>query len=377
MVVELTVSSTQLTKATGAPNNAEDKKINDITVFGVNTTSKAVITRKFFSTELTPGEGQDEGKMKVSFKTSEQTDAIYVIANVTNDLTGVGGDLNVSNIGALNNVMASLIVPNKSGGPDKYEAKQTEGNVLMSGYADVTGTVGGSEPATADVQLNLIASKVILKSITRDAGAKGEYGKDFKFVGAMLTNVNTKAYYFADQYPITADSHPSYIGTTSVEGERPSMDDMSTQLVSGGPEDKAAEPNKLEKVKVLYEDLENKEFTGSLTDIAYWYVFENSSDPNIAKTKQTAFQLHYEYMPSDPQKKKDKYISLVFGNEGNPTLEPGKTYTITMSFDADFEAGTTPPGGDDPEAPTVEGQIGVTVTPAEWGTNENVNKPVN
>ena len=369
MVVELTVSGTQLTKATGIVNNEKDKTINDITVFGVDKDSKAVISRQFFSFE-----SAQPGNQVVSFKTTVQTKAIYVIANVGTDLTGVGGALNLSNIGALNNAKASLLLPGN--------IAKDEGKVLMSGYTDeINGGIGTNTPATATVTLNFIASKVILNSITRAQGAKGDYKTNFELVGAMLSNVNTAAYYFADIYPFNGESGPSHssfikeITTSDVAREA-----MTMQLVSGAKDPAAASGDKPEKVTAFYEDLSGTlalDYGNPLENIAYWYVFENSNDPNVAKSKQTAFQLEYIHKPGDGHTvETHKYISVIFGNNGYSELKPGKTYLINIQFDADLSDNATPPGGDDPDDPSVEGQIGVTVTPTDWAEGGNVDKPV-
>lgn len=375
MVVELTISSTPLTKATGQASES-DKKIDDITVFGVNTTSKAVISRQFFSAttespleEVSPDGG---GVMKASFKTTDQTDAIYVIANVGTDLTGVGEVLNLTNIGALNNAKASLLFPGN--------VERGDGKVLMSGYTNtIEGKIGTELPATASVSLNFIASKVILKSITRAEGAKGEYGTNFELVGAMLSNVNTAAYYFADSYPFNTGefTYSSFIKAITTPGV--AREAMPMQLVSGAKAPAEA-GEKVEKVTAFYEDLSSTpalDNTHSLNDVAYWYVFENSNDPNATKSKQTAFQLEYKHKTGDGHTiETHKYISVIFGNNGYPKLEPGKTYAVNIQFDADLSENATPPGGDDPDVSVVEGQIGVTVTPAEWTPGTDVDKPV-
>ena len=370
MVVELTVSSTQLTKADGAPDNAKDKAINDITVFGVNKGKNSVISRQFFA--LTGS--LESPNVQVQFKTTNQTDAIYVIANVGADLTGPQGALNLSTVKALNNAMASLIIPNPQGHGDKV-AKQEEGKVLMSGYTSEVKLEAGSivdKLATAEVQLNLIASKVILKEITRISTATGVYGTNYKFVGAMMANVNTQAYYFADQYPLL--EIPSYIGMIASPNDRPVIDKV---FMSGAPADQQAGPG-LEKASVLYQDLTTKaqefESTKTLTNIAYWYVFENNEE---ASGKPTALQLHYQWK-SDQQEtpQTDKYISVVFGNGIYPSLVPGKAYSVSIQFDSNLTDQDAPPGGDTPDEPTLEGEIGVTVTPAEWADGGSFDKPI-
>lgn len=364
-VVELTINSSSLsTKAAGAPTNDNDKGINDLTVFGVNATSGAVITKTYFGTVAE--DGVTLGHKLVTFVTTDQTTDIYVIANIGSDLTTTDGSLNVSTLTNLKKAQASLIVP------ANHAAKQTEGAVLMSGFTPTisNGPVGVGA-ATATVDLNLIASKIVLKKMTRSANALGAYNADFKFEGVMLTNVQTNAYYFGDGNPL------SYIGAISGTPEvRPAI---TKGFVSGA----AIENWGQQKITEFYQDLSqtaNFDDTHPINDIAYWYVFENDEAIGAGHTP-TALQIHYKWKKNDVDgtPTTDKYLSIIFGNSPIPSLEPGKVYSINLSIDSDFrstdQGGSGGGGSDDPDQPTISGSVGVTVTPATWVVADEVNKP--
>lgn len=355
-VIEVTIGSGSLSsKATGVATNVTDKTISDLTVFGANSTSGAIITKKYFSglTDVT------DGKKKVNFETTDQTDIIYVIANIGDDLTQAGEVLGVSNVKGLKNAQASLIVTSPNVVPT-----QTEGKVLMSGSTTtITGDIGGGNAAEASVDLKFIASKIILKSLKRDALSTGEYGTDFKLQNAYLTHVQTSAYYFMDNSSfigaITGDVRPAITATfatgrNGVASETEVADfkeDLATKVTSFAPGDAATE------------------------DIAYWYVFENS-----ATTTPTTLLIQYVWKETVAgAMDKVMYFPVTFITDDASKIEPGKAYNVSLTFHGNFKPTDQGGGGggggtDDPDTPIVPGSVDVTVTPADWGTT-NVEKP--
>lgn len=53
--------------------------------------------------------------------------------------------------------------------------------------------------------------------------------------------------------------------------------------------------------------------------------------------------------------------------DAKETIEPGKSYTVTVTLNGDVEAGAGG-GTTDPEAPVISSSIEVTVTAAQWVT---------
>lgn len=354
-VIDLTIGSGSLSsKATGAATAATDKAISDLTVFGVNATSGAIITKKYFGT-LTDVDGS---KKKVNLETTDQTDEIYVVANIGEDLTGAGKALSVSNVKGLKSAQASLIVT-----PANTPA-QTEGKVLMSGSTTtITDDIGGNNPATASVDLKFIASKIILKSLKRDALSTGAYDTDFQLQNAYLTHVQTSAYYFMD--------NSSFIGTIASD-VRPAI----TPTFATGRNGVASET----EVADFKEGLTSKVTSfapgdAATEDIAYWYVFENS-----ATATPTTLLIEYVWKEeSTGSMDKKMYFPVTFIANDASKIEPGKAYNVSLTFHGNFkpkdDGGAGGGGGtDDPDTPIVPGSVDVTVTPANWGET-SVEKP--
>lgn len=346
MVVELSIGGASLsTKAAGEATNDNDKTITDLTVFGVNSTTDAIITKKYFSAPASDGTNK-----KVEFETTDQTTEIHVIANLGADLTGSGKALNVNTLKALKNAKTSLIVTTPGTAP-----AQTEGNVVMSGFTTtVTRGVSGAN-ATASVPLNFIASKIILKSLSRAASSEGAYGTDFKFENALLTNVQTSAYYIRD--------NNSYIGAISTD-IRPAIAESWATGRSGQSDTEVADFN-----QSLSSITQFNPGDAATQNIAYWYVFENSN-----ATKHTTLLIEYVWKETTAgTMDKKMYFPVTFITGDANKIEPGKAYNVSMTFKGNFKPKDDGGGGggggtDNPDTPIVPGSVDVTVTPASWTT---------
>lgn len=352
MVVELTIGSGSLSsRAAGVATNASDKAITNLTVFGVNPTTGAVVTKKYFGT-LTDAGG---GNKKVNFETTDQTTEIHVIANIGSDLTTGGGALDVQTFKSLKNAQASLIVT-----PGNAPS-QTQGNVLMSGSTStINGTIGGATPATASVSLNFIASKIILKSLKRGAASVGTYGTDFELKNAILTNVQTSAYYLRD--------NDSYIGVIAA-GVRPAITKTWATGRSGQTDTEVTDFSQAISIADFTPDATATE------DIGYWYIFEN--DEAIGGGgKPTSLLIHYLWKETTVGlMNKDMYLPITFHTNDGGAIEPGKAYNVSLTFNGNFSPDGTGGGGTpDPDTPIVPGSVDVTVTPAAW-TDQTTEKP--
>lgn len=348
MVVELTIGGAALsTKAAGEATNDNDKTITDLTVFGVNTTTDAIITKKYFSAPTSDG---SNGNKKVVFETTDQTTEIHVIANLGQDLTGSGKALNVNTLKALKNAKTSLIVTSSGAAP-----AQTEGNVVMSGSTTTVTPGQGGANATASVPLNFIASKIILKSLSRTASSEGVYGTDFKFENALLTNVQTSAYYIID--------NNSYIGAISTD-IRPAIAESWATGRSGQSDTEVADYN-----QSLSSITQFNPGDAATQNIAYWYVFENSN-----ATKHTTLLIEYLWKETQSgAMDKKMYFPVTFMTGDANKIEPGKAYNVSMTFKGNFKPKDDGGGGGgggttDPDTPIVPGSVDVTVTPATWTT---------
>lgn len=352
MKVEVTINGTSLSKAAGVATNTNDKEITDLNVLGV-ASDGAVVSKAYFSGAGVVAEG-DAGAKKVVFPTTDKTTTIYVIANAGEDLTTGSKALNVNTIKQVMNATGSLIV---TGNPNT--SKQTEGNVLMSGSASVTpADPDGGESAKSAVTLEYIAAKIILKSLKRAAGAQGTYKTHFEFQNAILTNVQTAAYYFKSNNSFIGEIQP---GTPN--SQRDAIIPVWATGKTGGTGAVVPEFN--------YKIPEVQDFddTHPINDIAYWYVFENSNgDP----AKLTTLSIKYKWLRSvaDQQSWEELYFPISFVTGDGVAIEPGKAYEVSMTFKADLrpeDLGGGPGGGtDDPDKPVIPGDVDVTVTPTDW-----------
>lgn len=360
MVVKLTIGGKPLTtKAAGAADNATDQTIDNLTLFGVNGTSGNVITKKYFgSSNLTAGAGQAK---VATFETTDQTTEIYAIANIGSDLTtGATDVLNVPTLKALKNAKASLL---STGSP-----AQTQGNVLMSG-STTSITDGGGGNRTASITLNFIASKIILKSLTRDAASTGAYGTDFQFQAAQLNHVNTAAYYMAD-----ADS---YIGAIATNSVRPAISlSWATGMASGGSGTVVADFSQSLLASVTTGNFAPG--SAAVEDLGYWYVFENGE-----AATPTTLLIHYLWKETNAgTMTTNMYFPVTFHANHDGGLQPGQAYNVALTFKGNFLPTDNPGGGGgtggggttDPDTPIKPGDVTVTVTPTAWGSTA-VNKP--
>nr|WP_242506920.1 fimbrial protein [Parabacteroides goldsteinii] len=191
MLVDITLSNGEKSKAAGVATVDEDKTINNVTVFFLNATDQIVSKTYVPGASLTPTE--DGTGKTVSVETRSTATQMMVIANLGEDRTT--GTLNVSTKSQLEGVVQSLITSGGSPAP-----VQVKTDVLMSGEGVVQNMTanpdGGASTANASVTLNFIAAKITLSSIALGNDVKGTYGTDFKFTRAFLLNVQTNSWYF-------------------------------------------------------------------------------------------------------------------------------------------------------------------------------------
>lgn len=357
VTVKLTIGGTQLqTRAGGATTNDNDKAVTNLSVFGVDAATGAVVSKEYFGT-VTAATGDAKS---VEFTTSTLTTAIYVVANTSADLTTGSGALNVNTLNALKNATAALI----SGTPPT--PTQTEGNVLMSG--EVAGLdFTGAAPHTAAVSLNYIGAKIILRSVTRGATSQGTYNTHFNLQNIILNNVNTAAYFFKGDQVGGRDSYISAITTGSV---RPAVTKSMATGMTGGATEVADYIMAWSPAAFAPNAVEN--------NIGYWYVFENDD-----ATSPTTLLIKYGWKEnnSDPTFT-EMYFPVRFVVGDGAVIEPGKAYAVDLTLNGDFRSkddggGSGGGGTTDPDTPVVNVDVTVTVTPVAWDTSTSIDKPFN
>lgn len=363
MLVNITLSNGESTKASGAATVTEDKVINDVTVFFLNPTNQIVSKQWVSGASLTDG---TDGVKTATVETRSTASHMMVIANLGNDRTT--GTLNVGTRTQLEGVVQSLINTDASPLP-----VQTKGDVLMSGEGTVNNMTaqdgGAASTADASVTLNFVAAKITLSKMELGADVKGVYGEDFKFTRAFLLNVQTNSWYFptAGSYIPTPKAYANGVAwNTSWAGDDPGypvVADFSEVL--NFPNMNAAQEN-----------------------LAHWYVFENNPTSVASTEKPTILVVEVEWRktkadttdPDNPvaEEKVKKMFNVIFAPGDQNAIAAGQAYNVALTFNGDFsaenEGGNAGGGDDDPDKPNVNANVAITVTPADW-TDQPTDKP--
>lgn len=358
MLVDITLSSGETTKASGVATVDEDKTINDVTVFFLNPTNQIVSKQWVSGASLTDG---TDGVKTATVETRSTATQMMVIANLGNDRTT--GTLNVSTKDQLQAVVQSLLTSDNPPVP-----VQVKTDVLMSGEGAVenmTPQEGGASTATSAVTLNFVAAKITLASIALGNDVKGTYGTDFKFTRAFLLNVQTNSWYFP-----TADS---YIPDPKAYANGSAWD-ASWGTDPGYP-----------VVADFNQTLNFPDMNATKTDIAHWYVFENNPTSVASVQNPTILVVEVEWTKTKAdagqgiaEEKVKKMFNVIFAPGDKGAIKAGQAYNVALTFNGDFRPesdGGNGGGGDDkPDQPNVNANVAITVTPANW-TDAPTEKP--
>ena len=190
---------------------------------------------------------------------------------------------------------------------------------------------------TAAVELRFVAAKIELivkdKRTNKDNGTiqiQDEAvvllfaGKEAKFFGDATENSNQNAFYTGDR------GYPNYSDTEVT---------VSTALSDGSP---AFGENPDDNVN------------------NHFYTFGNNG-----KVQQTILAIKSTKTVTDGGSSTIYYPIQFTTDDAGHTIEPGNSYTVTVTLNGDVEAGQGG-GTTDPEAPVIKSDIVVTVTSAKW-----------
>lgn len=114
------------------------------------------------------------------------------------------------------------------------------------------------------------------------------------------------------------------------------------------------------------------EIANVITDKKSWYLFEN---PN-ASGHPTGLVIEVVWKSKETPQDGDyltKYFTVYFGEKKGTGLQPllkaGESYGVTINLNGDFKpGGNAGGGGDTPDTPSVDANITVKVTTAQWNT---------
>lgn len=363
MLVDITLSNGEQTKAQGPATVAQDKTINNVTVFFLNATDQ--IVSKTYVPQASLADGTD-GVKTATVETRSTATQMMVIANLGEDRTT--GTLNVSTKSQLEGVVQSLITSGASPAP-----VQVATDVLMSGEGAVQNMTasqdGSASTADASVTLNFIAAKITLSSIALGNDVKGTYGTDFKFTRAFLLNVQTNSWYF----PTTTGS---YIPDPKAYANGSAWDNHWG--------DNPGYP----VVTDFSQALDFSDMTNPQTDIAHWYVFENDPTSVASSEHPTILVVEVEWTKTQAdntdidhpiaEQKVMKMFNVIFAPGDKGVIKAGQAYNVALTFNGDFrpesDGGNGGGGDDNPDQPNVNANVAITVTPANW-TDQSTEKP--
>ncbi len=377
MVVNITLSTGEKTKAAGVPTGTDEKTLNDITVFFLNDAGQIITKEYVAGTRLgdAAGEGVDPNAKKVTLTTRTTAQKIMVIANIGEERVSTGKPLSVGTKAQLMKVVQDLAVSDGAQQPTMIPFNK-KNKVLMSGegtVVDMTSGADGTATATATVGLNYIPAKITLAKISAGDNLKGEIVTNFKFVRAFLLKAQTKSYYFPDAVnsKYVADAPAFANGVIDSWAETPSglpiIPDFEYQF-SSVSDFGTAKP---------------------LENLAHWYVFENFPVDNKPTSNPTILAVEVSWMEvapgtvdeeghDIPEKWTTKMFNVAFAPGDKGVIEAGKAYNVELTFNGNFlPAGSGGNGGggdEDPETPNTNANVTVTVTPANWD-GQTIPKP--
>lgn len=273
-------------------------------------------------------------------------------ATISNGTTAAKKAYVVANTGALANgpfatvkTEADLLAVEGSLMDDTNNAStQTKTNLWMSGAEDVTfnGTTG-----TTTVTLSYVAAKIqLIVKDNRTGMSGGTIQIEDKEV--VLLFAGQKGKFFGTSAEKSAQTH-FYTGDNTYNTPFDTNVTTSTALSDA--------------VTVPFTD------NAGNTVFNHFYTFGNdgTTQPTILAIKSTKT---VNSIPSTI------YYPVHFTTaDAGHTIEPGKSYTVTVTLNGDVEAGAGG-GTTDPEAPVISSSIEVTVTAAQWVT-ESVGKEFN
>ena len=305
-------------RAAGPATDTEDAVINDYLVF---------LFRDGGALDCAPYESNSNAAATITTGTTAAKKA-YVIANT--------GELAKGPFKGVKTETDLLAVTGSLMDNTDNASTQTKTNLWMSGVNDVAfnGTNG-----TATVTLSYVAAKIQL--IVKD-NRTGMSGGTIQIEDkeAVLLFAGQKGKFFGTSAEKSAQTH-FYTGDNTYNTPFDTNVTTSTAL----------------------SDAVGAPFTDNTgnTVFNHFYTFGNdgTTQPTILAIKST------KTVNSTPS---TIYYPVHFTTaDAGHTIEPGKSYTVTVTLNGDVEAGAGG-GTTDPEAPVISSSIEVTVTAAQWVT---------
>ena len=372
-------------RAAGIPGDLDgdtkNSKINDLTVFIFNQ-SGLVITKEYIGTPQTAGAN--------SISTTTDAKKVAVVAN-TGDLTTAGKPFaSVSSEDALKAVLSDMLV-----NPDDKTGAvtQKDANLYMSGINAVGEFTqeGENMKANVTVALKFLSARIQLREITFNGktvadnvyAQANDFGTNtdanFTISRVYLMNVQRVTHFL----PATADG-ADYI----TQGLKQYTGGVAWETPWTGTAPNQFKPNDEYTIEAGTTNFTTG--TGAdankISNIGHWYTFANTGVADIAnhptalvvEVKWREVKADASVTPNVAEKITTKYFVTYFGGGDKAELEPGKAYTVKLALNGNFkptnQGGSGGGGTEDPNKPTVNSSVEVTVTPASWDVVPEISK---
>lgn len=348
----------------------DDAKVNNLTAFFFNSSGALIKTPM----------PVENSKLNTTITLATTTDASQVVL-VANTVAGTNF-AGVTNITKLKEfIVSSLGTPQSGNSP----VNQTATNLTMSGWGAINMNTTNNT-GTANVKLHFMAAKIKTLKVSWTGTNQGKYSD----TEAALDG--TDAWFTIKQaYLMMAQTNstlvPDGASATAWTGKfTPSTFAYAGGLAWGTPPwtTAPASTNPVKATDYLATTIPNSSSNAvaNILNGKPWYVFENNS------SNPTGVILEVVCMIKNDQsqlEKKTKYFTVYFGEKktgeaGNQAnIEGGKTYDINLTLNGSFDPSTGTGGGgtEDPTKPSVDANVTVTVTPAEWTANVTIDKNFN
>lgn len=358
-------------RAAGIPDDLEQQNVtvSNLTVFIFNQ-SGLLLTKEYIGTPVAAGAN--------SITTTTDAKKVAVIAN-TGDLTGQGGAFaSVASESALRAVLSDMLVA-----PDSQTGAvtQVDNNLYMSGINDVGAFVKQADDAMkADVtvQLNFLSARISLTEISFNGGAVTDnvYVKEENLATNPNANFTIKRVYLMNAQRVTRFLPKTDGGSYIEQGEKKFTGGVAWTDPWTGQAPNEFKPNNeyvMESGGNRFEAANKK-----IEKVAHWYTFANTGVADLVN-HPTALVVEVLWRevkadattnPVTDEKISTKYFTVYFGGGDRAELEAGKAYNIKLALNGNFkptnQGGSGGGGTDQPDKPTVESSVEVTVTTASW-----------